>query len=292
MKIKVLSSKEYFEQDKNYGDCILIDTGLNLIIYDCGSEEHAKRVEQYMHEHGYETVAVILSHNDGDHFGGLEYLIKNNMVSSITTTLLLKHIDDILTMLDDGRRNRDSIKTEIKKTFDNVAKLSGQKLNDALDRNVNLDPCVNLVGPNYDYVINAVVKELDSSESNNIDMETIKNAISVQVEIIIGNSKILLTGDASFPAIEDKIREYDIIQLPHHGKYDQAEKIFEKNQGRNNVKYLISDNTGTSNGGSDELMENDIGHILMNTKNEDISIDLNAIKKESKGCYGLWDTLY
>ena len=48
MKIRVLSSKNYKNNDKNYGDCIIIDTGLKTIIYDCGSEEHAVEVERYL----------------------------------------------------------------------------------------------------------------------------------------------------------------------------------------------------------------------------------------------------
>ena len=53
MILKALSSRGYKPQSSNYGDCILIDTGSELIIYDCGSEKHARRVEEYMSEHGY-----------------------------------------------------------------------------------------------------------------------------------------------------------------------------------------------------------------------------------------------
>ena len=48
MKIRVLSSKNYKNNDKNCGDCIIIDTGLKAIIYDCGCEEHAKEVVKYL----------------------------------------------------------------------------------------------------------------------------------------------------------------------------------------------------------------------------------------------------
>ena len=44
MILKALSSRGYKPQSSNYGDCILIDTGSELIIYDCGSEKHARRV--------------------------------------------------------------------------------------------------------------------------------------------------------------------------------------------------------------------------------------------------------
>lgn len=292
MKIRVLSSKNYKNNDKNYGDCVIIDTGLKAIIYDCGSEEHAVEAERYLDKNGYKKAHIILSHNDSDHFDGIPYLIEKDRVSSITTLLLLKHIDDILKELDDGRRNTNSLKEQIKERFDNVAKLSGNNLNDSLDENLQLDPCVNFVGPNYDYMLEAVAKALDNSESDTLDLETIENAISVQVELIVGNHKVLLTGDASFAAIEDKVTEYDAIQLPHHGKLAQAEKIFEANEKKSNILYLVSDNTGNSNGGSDELMkiENCAGKRIKNTQSGEINLDLNSFEISRKGCYG--DEIY
>ena len=288
MRIKILSIKGYENKEQNKGDCIIIDTGQQLVIYDCGCEEHAKQVEKYMEEHRFDKVHIILSHNDADHFTGIEYLINKDKVSSITTTLLLKHLDDILNELDDGRRTKHALIKQIKENFDNIASLTGNNLNDALDRDWTIDPCVNFVGPSYDYLIEAVAKFLDNSESDNINMETIVNAISVQVEVIIGNHKLLLTGDASFEAIKDKIREYDAIQLPHHGKYNQAIKIFEENKGRKDVIYLVSDNTGNTNGGSDELMASTeiIGKKIKNTKKDEIIITIDSFNNLAKGCYG------
>ena len=287
MKLIVLSSREYDDNEKNCGDCIIIDTGTNAIIYDCGCDEHAEKVIKYLKEKNYDRAYMILSHNDSDHFNGLEYLIERGKIHSITMVLLLKHIDDILDEIDDGRRTREGIKKQIADYFDNLYSLSGNNLNDSLDESLYLDPCVNIVGPNYDYLIEAVAKALDNSESDNIDMETIVNAISVQVEVIVSNHKVLLTGDASFEAIKDKIREYDAIQLPHHGKYNQATKIFEENDGREDVIYIVSDNTGNSNGGSDELMQNSIGKIIKNTKNGNVTIDDSLFENQRTGCYGI-----
>lgn len=285
MKIIFLDDSSYDEEGKNYGDCIIIDTGENLVVYDCGSEEHAKVVIDYMNNNNYNKVDIILSHNDSDHFKGIEYLISEDKVSSITTLLLLKHIDDIMDEIDDGRRSREGIKKQIKEEFDNIVKLTGNNLCDAFDNSLSLHPCINFVGPSFDYMIEAVAKQLNNSESDMIDSETIMNAISVQVEIIVGNHKVLLTGDASFEAIKDKIREYDSIQLPHHGKKEQADKIFEENDGRSNVIYLVSDNTGNSNGGSDDLMEDCIGRKIKNTKNGSYEINIDSFNNQRKGCY-------
>lgn len=289
MKLIVLSSKDYEDKEKNYGDCIIVDTGFKAIVYDCGSEEHAREVIKYLKNNQYEKADVILSHNDNDHFAGLKFLIDNGRVNSITTILLLKHIDDILDEINDNRRTRESIKKQIADYFDNIYSLSGNNLNDSLDENLVLDSCLNFVGPSYDYLLEAVSKALKNTESDNIDMETIINAISVQIELIIGNHKVLLTGDASYPAIEGKIREYDAIQLPHHGKYDQAIKIFDENDGREDVIYIISDNTGNSNGGSDELMNDCVGKKIKNTKTGEIIIDNSSFINFKIGSYGKWD---
>ena len=97
---------------------------------------------------------------------------------------------------------------------------------------------------------------------------------------------MLLTGDSNFTAIEDKIKQYNLIQLPHHGKKEQAEQIFQKNKNNHRVRYYISDNTGNSNGGSNNL--NTQGHIVKNTKYDgDITIDINTSIAVHNGYYGL-----
>ena len=75
-EIVFLSSHDYeTPATTNYGDCILINTGSELIIYDCGSEEHADSAISYMDQHGYKSAKLILSHNDNDHFKGIPKLL-------------------------------------------------------------------------------------------------------------------------------------------------------------------------------------------------------------------------
>lgn len=105
MKVVFLSSKEYDDVDKNNGDCIIVDNGLELVVFDCGCEEHADRVEEYMRNNGYDKTKVVLSHNDSDHFDGIPYMIDKNLVSGVYTMLLLKYKDEILDLVDDGRRS-------------------------------------------------------------------------------------------------------------------------------------------------------------------------------------------
>lgn len=283
MKVKILSSKEYESKSTNYGDCSIVYNSNIAYIYDCGSEEHARRVKAFLDEKGIEKIYVILSHNDEDHFKGIDYLINNMNVLGIYTTLLLKYLDDIYDAIEDKRKTKNSIRDQILREYDNIASLTGNNLKDYAE--VIVTEGLDIVGPSKEYLINSVAKLLDSTESDNIDGETIFNAASIQVGITLDNGKkMILTGDSSFPAIEDKIKDYDVIQLPHHGKPDTAEKIFEKLYGENEMLYIVSDNTGNSNGGSDDLKS--MGRKIKNTRIIG-DIDVEDMSKEVRiGTYG------
>ena len=110
MKVVFLSSKGYDDEAQNHGDSVLIDTGKKLIIFDCGCEEHARRVINYMNSHNYPKASFILSHNDSDHFDGLPFLLNEGKISVVYTTLLLKHVDELLKIINDKRRNRETLK--------------------------------------------------------------------------------------------------------------------------------------------------------------------------------------
>jgi len=115
-EIIVLSSQNYQDsKESNHGDCFLINTGNSLFIYDCGSNQHAESVLSYMKENNFKTAEFILSHNDDDHFLGLPLLLEHKKISKIHTVLLLKHVDDILEAIDDGRKTRESVKKKYSK---------------------------------------------------------------------------------------------------------------------------------------------------------------------------------
>ena len=128
-EIIVLSSKEYDNSETtNYGDCILINTGTELIIYDCGHEAHANVAIDYMNQNGFDKAKLILSHNDSDHFDGILKLLNEDKLSVIRTTLLLKYKDKILEKIDDKRKTRDSVAEQILVLYNNIAKLTGAPL--------------------------------------------------------------------------------------------------------------------------------------------------------------------
>ena len=266
MKVKVLSSQQCEDKNANNGDCFILDNGSELVLYDCGCEDYANYVMDYMKENGYEKVKIVLSHNDDDHFKGIPLLIENDKVSEITTVLLLRYVDELLEKIDDGRKNRDSIKRQITDMYDNIKQLSGNNLKDAFIH-TNITDEIEISGPGKDYILSAAAKGLDTTEGDTIDGETITNATSIHAKVKFGNKYILLTGDSSFESImKENLDDFEIIQLAHHGKKEIAEKVFEQLEDKPEETYIISDNTGTSNGGSDKL--DTTGYKVMNTKDD------------------------
>ena len=85
MKVIFMSDKGYDDKTANHGDCILVDTGSSLVIYDCGCGEHAEHVLAYMKKAGYTQAEFILSHNDADHFDGLPHLIEAGVKSLLNS---------------------------------------------------------------------------------------------------------------------------------------------------------------------------------------------------------------
>ena len=265
-----------------------MDNGTELVIFDCGCEEHAKRAEQYMKNNGYKSAKIVLSHNDSDHFDGIPYLIDQGLITDVYTLLLLKYKDELLDLINDKRRTRESIAKSIEKIYSNIYSLSG-KVN---LRDIFTDTCVaayvSIPGPDKDYALSAVAKNIDSRQSDSIDKETIVNAVSTQLSVHVSWAKdLLLTGDSSFKAIEENIKTHSMIQLPHHGKLEQAKSIFDVKD--NNTIYYVSDNTGNSNGGSDDLMKQyRKGHVIYNTiQGDQVCTELSANITIPKRTY-LW----
>lgn len=289
MNVIFLSATTYGDPSKNNGDCIMVDTGSELIVFDCGCVEHARRVLEYMYRHNYRQAKVVLSHNDADHFNGIPYLVDYGAVSAVYTLLLLKYKDELLKRIGDRRITRESLSRRIAEIYDNIYSLGGAVELRDIFTDTFVAPDVTIPGPDMEYALDAVAKRIDSRESDTIDKETIVNAVSTQLSVSFGyQKKLLLTGDSSFVAIEENVKNHNAIQLPHHGKLEQAESIFQVKG--NETIYYVSDNTGSSNGGSYDLRRKySRGHIIHNTLDGDQSC-VEAVFGEAKptGSYFRW----
>jgi hypothetical protein len=274
MNVIFLSSQGYKDSGENKGDCILIDTNSELVIYDCGCEEHANRVIDYMDKHHYSKAKLVLSHNDSDHFDGIPHLIEAGKISDVYTLLLLKYKDDLLEKINDKRITRDSLTRRISEIFANIYSLSGKVVLKNIFSDTFICNGISIIGPDKEYALDAVAKRIDNRQGDTIDKETIVNAVSTQVKVIVGTKNLLLCGDSSYEAIKNKLSDFSLIQLPHHGKKEQADRIFEQ-KGSVGITYYVSDNTGNSNGGSDDLPVQ--GYNIKNTLKGDQECSSNSV---------------
>lgn len=294
MKLKALS---YYDGDKDtrFGDCILLYSNTTLVVYDCGHTRHAEEVEAFLRSRPSITqIHIVVSHNDSDHTNGVCDLLdwlheRSRYTVSVYTHQYLKHVDTILDKIDDGRRNRESLKKSLLAEFDNIKLIieTAQKHNfsviEAL-KGTLVGNCT-IAGPTIDEFTDVAAQAVDSRESNNIGEghaeETVMNAASVQLNCKLDSADaILLCGDAS-PDYLHTLESYDIIQLPHHGQLDDAIAVFGKLKDSYTKTYLISDNTGSgvTSGGSDKLvqyMENEYYDAALNTKNGIVEIPKNG----------------
>ena len=285
MKLKALSHYKG-DMDTRYGDCILLYDSTSLIVYDCGHARHAEEVENFLKANKAITqVHIVISHNDSDHTNGvldlMEYLFDNQYTVTVYSSLYLKSARRVKALLDDGRRTLPATKEHILETVDKIRDiiLAAQEYKFSVkDATVNTPVSIgSIVGPTEDEFVEVVAQAIADSSVTKIEGETVMNAASVQLKCKLDNAQtILLCGDAT-PRYLHRLDGYEIIQLPHHGKLDNAQEIFQKLDDPYSKIYLISDNTGSgpTSGGSDNLVEymkKEKYAPALNTKKEVINV--------------------
>ena len=283
MKLNFLSSKNYSEQ-KDFGDCIVISDISPILVYDCGSEEHADRVIDMLLSNNIDKIDAVLSHNDSDHVSGLLKLKEKGYLGNVYTVCLLRHIDDLMEAIDDKRYKREKVIEKITEKYSNIADLQGHLI-DIYDDNNNLisnvkDNC-DIVAPDYSYMLETAARAIKSFEPDTIDGDSVINATSVCLKVK-GNKTILLTGDSTFENIENHLNGLDYIQTPHHGREDQIADLINYYDNDDPI-YIISDNKGDSKGGFNTDLLKYKAHKC--TKDGDIKINLARVSNQK--CLGV-----
>lgn len=285
MKLKALS---HYDDDKDtrYGDCILLYDNTSLIVYDCGHTRHAEEVENFLEANSLiSQVYIVVSHNDSDHTNGvielLEYLYNGQHMVTVYSSLYLKSARKVLDVLDDERRTLPATKKHILEKFDNIKEIveKAQEYGFTVkDAAVNTKVAIGTItGPTEDEFVEVVAQAIEDDSVTKIEGETVMNAASVQLKCELdGAQTILLCGDAS-PSYLHNLDSYEIIQLPHHGKLDDAQRIFEELKDSYSKTYLVCDNTGSgaTSGGSEKLveyMQEEYYTPALNTRNEVVDI--------------------
>lgn len=296
MKIKMLSNYNN-DMDTRFGDCILSYDASSVIIYDCGHKMHAEEVEKFLSiNEAIKNVYIVISHNDTDHVSGVISLLKwlkdkGCYSVNVYAPQYLKYVDEIYIEIDDDRRKRERLKEAILSEYNNIKDI----INTAMEYDFETIDSVKgtavykfeIVGPTKEEFIEVVAKAIDNRESDVIGegdaAETVMNAASVQLKIILENGQsVLLCGDAS-PDYLKELESYDIIQLPHHGQLSDAKAVFEKLDDVYEKEFLISDNTGSgvTSGGSEDLvsyMKTEKMSAAYNTQNGVVELPRKSIK--------------
>lgn len=284
MLTEVFSCKEYDDDTKNYGDCFTFWDNATFIVYDCGSVEHAMNLIDYMNDNNINKINyLVLSHDDSDHVSGVQYLLENVNVEKICTPLILKYIDEIYAEIKKNspqtKIERDTVKERIIEAYSNIYNigngLPAGTLIDATD-GIQLTDKFKVLGPSKDLLVSVVAKGINGYEGDTYYKETVSNAISVQA-VAGNNNTIFLCGDASFDCVKDQLSEnYTYIQAAHHGKLEFAKQVYDLKKALNqNFCFIISDNTGNQNGGSDDFEQELKQCRRKTTRNGRISIDLD-----------------
>lgn len=298
MKLNALSNYDG-DKETRFGDCILVFSNKELLVYDCGHERHAEEVMSFLKKHSKITdIVIVNSHNDSDHVDGviplLEFLDNKDYSVTVYTSLYLKNIDEIHEKLDDGRRKKNKTCEHILELFNNIADIvnKAQELGFEVKNAIkNTDIALGtIVGPSKEDFIKVVTKAIEDNGEGKINGETVMNAASIQVKCVLDDKKVLLLcGDAS-PEYISNIESYDIIQLPHHGQLKDAETIFDMLEDAYSKEFLISDNTGLAHnsGGSHKLvkkMKKEKYTPAYNTQNGVIELPKSdrKIHRESQG---------
>lgn len=176
--------------DVGQGDGIWIDTGNENIVIDAGNKGQGKTMIAYLEQHGVKELdAIISTHPDADHVGGLADVINHFPVKAVYAPRVTHTTQAYKEFLEAVKKQQLSIK---------VAK-QGVTINSTA-AGVNMT----FIGPTKDYAKNDL------------------NDWSAVLELTHGQKKFLLTGDAETPAEKDMlaagvVEAVDVLKVSHHG---------------------------------------------------------------------------
>lgn len=176
--------------DVGQGDGIWIDTGNENIVIDAGNKGQGKTMIAYLEQHGVKELdAIISTHPDADHVGGLADVINHFPVKAVYAPRVTHTTQAYKEFLEAVKKQQLSIK---------VAK-QGVTINSTV-AGVNMT----FIGPTKDYAKNDL------------------NDWSAVLELTHGQKKFLLTGDAETPAEKDMlaagvVEAVDVLKVSHHG---------------------------------------------------------------------------
>lgn len=200
--------KVYFI-DVGQGSSILVQSENKNTLIDTGDEKYYDKLNSFLKKNNINTIdQMILTHNDPDHIGNADKLIKTRKVKSV---IQAKY----------GYKKNKSTKdvkelnTAISKYHVKTLKL---KTGDKIDFGNNARG--NVLSPNKNY------KKV--------------NQTSIVIRLVYGKYSYLFTGDIYSSNEAELIKKFDVkstvLQIPHHGSYTSSSESFLK---KVDAKYAV-----------------------------------------------------
>ena len=190
--------------DVGKGDCILVQSGVSSALIDVGYKNTANEVLSYLQKQGVTKVdALILTHYDRDHVGGLRPVAKALGVDKVYLP---------------GYKGADKNYEETMKTVADLG-ISAQPITQEL--NLDLDKAKLTVYPSEVTFVPGV----KGDEGND-------NDVSLVAALSYGKDSYLFAGDLEEEGIDAYLRgnhgRFDVVKMPHHGaKGDNTEDFLD-----------------------------------------------------------------
>lgn len=209
MQVNASSLLKVYFIDVGQGSSILVQSESKNTLIDTGDEKYYDKLDSFLKSNNINTIdQMILTHNDPDHIGNADKLVKTRQVKSI---IRAKY----------GYKKNKSTK-DVKELNSAISKYHIKtlrvKTGDKIDFGSNAKGTVLSPGKNYKKV----------------------NQTSIVIRLVYGKYSYLFTGDIYSSNESELIKKFNVrstvLQIPHHGSYTSSSIAFLK---KVNAKYAV-----------------------------------------------------
>ena len=170
-------------------DCIIINTGAEIIMIDTGEKENLDTINSYMKSNGYDKIdLLIITHYDKDHIGGAAEIISTYSVNTVFESRFTSSDSEYY-----------DYHIALNKNGYSASKLQAD----------------------YTFYSGDCTFEINVPKASKYSNDKDNNS-SLIVTMTLGEKKLIFMGDAKEARVEEVIdlyQDYDLIKLPHHGTY-------------------------------------------------------------------------
>lgn len=205
---KIPTLKVYFI-DVGQGSSILVKSENKNTLIDTGDEKYYDKLDSFLSNNQINSIdQIVLTHNDPDHVGNVDRLIKTRKVGTVIQSKY-------------GYKKNKSTK-DVKELNSAISKYHIKtlrvKTGDKIDFGSNAKGTVLSPGKNYKKV----------------------NQTSIVIRLVYGKYSYLFTGDIYSSNESELIKKFNVrstvLQIPHHGSYTSSSEAFLK---KVNAKYAV-----------------------------------------------------